>query len=80
MKEPVDKVFAYEASSTSVYRKLTSRRHLGDGGVFLMAAVQIFFSQFRIKAYRDVGCFHEKKLQEPVALFADPAHPLLSSG
>ena len=26
-----------------------------------MAAVQIFFSQFRIKAHRDVGRFHEKK-------------------
>lgn len=45
-----------------------------------MAAVQIFLSQCRIKAHRDVGCFHEKESQEPVALLADPAHPLLSSG
>lgn len=45
-----------------------------------MAAVQIFFSQFRIKAHRDVGRFHEKKSQESVALFAYPTHPLLFSG
>jgi len=45
-----------------------------------MAAVKIFFAEYRVRAYRDVSSFRPKKAQEPIALFADPAHPLLASG
>jgi hypothetical protein len=47
--------------------------------MFLMATVCIFPTKARIKPHDRAGRFHQQIAEEPAALFADRAHPLLAS-